>query len=109
MAVFAVRDFECILCQRQFSLPSGDLIVPESLICDECLAELWQLEGDALARYVSEHLAKNASQREQGPESHVQQGALENRIIRNIQSMKLHWASAEEVIRNRGLFRGALG
>lgn len=74
----AARDFDCILCQRHFSRMSADLILPEDLICDECLAELWRLEGDELGKYVSQHLARRT----------LQDKELENRIVETIQMLK---------------------
>lgn len=74
----AVRDFDCILCQRHFSRMSGDLILPEDLICDECLAELWQLEGDVLREYVSQHLAKRGLRNKE----------VENRIVETVPMLK---------------------
>jgi len=74
----AVRDFDCILCQRHFSRMSADLILPEDLICDECLAELWRLEGDELRKYVSQHLARRA----------LQDKGLENGIVETVKMLK---------------------
>jgi hypothetical protein len=71
----AVRDFDCILCQRHFSRMSADLILLNDLICDECLAELGQLEGDELRKRVSQHLARRA----------LQDKELESRIVETVQ------------------------
>ena len=109
MAVMGIRDFECILCQGNFTLLSGDLMVPEPVICDECLVEVWQLEGDALARYMSEHLAENTSPHKEYIESNIRQGTLCEKIIRNIQGWKQQQMSVDEIIRDREQARQALG
>lgn len=74
----AVRDFDCILCQRHFSRMSADLILLEDQICDECLAELWRLEGDELGKYISQHLAKRG----------LQDKELESGIVETVQMLK---------------------
>ena len=68
-AFLGIRDFECSLCQGSFTLLSGDLMVPETRLCDECLVELWPLAGDALKMCVSGHLAQRVSQQGESPES----------------------------------------
>ncbi len=95
MAVMAPREFECILCQGNFTLLSGDLMIPMPVVCDECLVKLDQLEGDALVGYVSKHLAENTSPQKEHIESQTQDGILEQ-IIRDIQGMNV-----DEIIRNR--------
>jgi hypothetical protein len=77
----APREFDCIFCQQHFTLLCGDLIVTEYLICDECLAELQQLEEDELRKHVSQHLAESAPRRDQ---------EFENEIVRAIQRIKQH-------------------
>ncbi len=101
----AARDFKCILCQRNFTLLSGDLMVPTPVICDECLVEVWQLGDDALARYVSKHLAENASPHKEYLESMTRQGTLEDSIIQDIQGLKERWTSVQDVIQDRELNR----
>ncbi|MBN1994881.1 MAG: hypothetical protein JW953_19450 [Anaerolineae bacterium] len=73
-----MRDFTCILCRRPFSMFYGDLIVTEDLICEECRAEFRRLEGDALRRYIFEHLDK----------SQPEQEALGNRIVQTMERLK---------------------
>lgn len=63
MAIMAVREFECTLCQQQFSRMCADFLLPEDLVCDECLAELAPLEGHKLRERIAQ-LAKNAPQPE---------------------------------------------
>jgi hypothetical protein len=53
MAVASVREFECILCRRQFSMLTQDLIPPWTLICHECMEEILELEEKALAEYLA--------------------------------------------------------
>ena len=108
MAILALREFECTLCQRRFTLLSGDLIVPCPRICDECLKGLWALEGDALEKHISESLGKALKDRECS-ESHIQNQALVSSTVRHIQWLKEHWSSAEEAIQDRERERRALG
>ncbi len=58
----ATRDINCLLCQRHFLRMTADAIFPDEQICDECLAELGQLDGEALKKHVAEQLARRASQ-----------------------------------------------
>jgi len=58
----AVREFDCLLCGQKFSRMTADAIFPADQICDNCLAELAQLEGDALRNRISQHLAERAIQ-----------------------------------------------
>jgi hypothetical protein len=77
----ANRDFECILCQKQFTRFCGDaFLLSENLICDDCLIEFQQMEEDEL-RKLSQHLAKSASH--SGRE-------FENEIIRIIPQFSQH-------------------
>ena len=106
-AFLGVRDFECSLCQGSFTLLSGDLMVPETRLCDECLVELWPLAGDALKMCVSGHLAKRVSQQGESPESPDQLQAFEESILDHIEGVRQGWPSAEAVIQDRDLWRGA--
>jgi hypothetical protein len=51
----APREFECMLCQKHYTLLCGDLVLPEYLLCDDCLAELQPLEEDELRKHVAEN------------------------------------------------------
>ncbi len=61
----ALREFECMLCQKHYTLLCGDLVLPEYLLCDECLAELQPLEEDELRKHVSQNLSENAPRRDE--------------------------------------------
>lgn len=68
----ADRSFECILCRQRFTRFCGDaILIAENLICDNCLAELQQLEEDELRRQVSERLEKNPPRPSQEFENEV--------------------------------------
>ena len=70
MPGLAVREFACSLCGRQFTMLSGDLMVPGPNVCDECLRVVWDL-GEALERHVAECLARDVSQVGGHPEQRV--------------------------------------
>ena len=108
MAILALREFECTLCQERFTLLSGDLIVPGPRVCDECLKALWELEGDALAKHISESLGK-ASQDGECPESHIEKQALVNSTVQHIRWHKEQWSSVDEAIQDRERERRSLG
>jgi len=108
MAILALREFECTLCQQHFTLLSGDLILPGPRTCDECLRVLWELEGDTLEKQVSENLSK-ASQDEERLESHTEKQALVNSTVQHIRWLKEQWSSVEEAIQNRERERRSLG
>lgn len=95
MPGMAVRQFECTLCRRWFTLLSGDLIFPGPRICDACLREAWPLEGEALAAYVTERLAG-------------EQKLPVTSVVQHINQLRGQWASAEAVIGNRERERGVL-
>jgi hypothetical protein len=67
----ANRSVECILCQQYFTRVSGDLILTEDLICDDCLIELKSLKEGEFRKQVSERLAKNLSHPSQEFENEV--------------------------------------
>lgn len=52
----ANRNFVCILCKRDFSRVTGDLILAEESICDDCLEELSKMDEKAVRAYLSQHL-----------------------------------------------------
>jgi len=56
----SVRDFKCILCQRHFSRMSADAILPNEMVCDECLDKLSNLDEEALVKHVAEALARSS-------------------------------------------------
>lgn len=74
MACMAERDLECFLCQQHFTAMYGDLIIAEEIICDDCLAELGQLEESELRQRVSERLAQ----------CNITDPALEEWVVQNI-------------------------
>lgn len=57
----AVREFDCLLCQRKYSRMTADAIFPANQLCDDCLAELNQLEGDDLRARIAQRLAERAT------------------------------------------------
>jgi len=59
MAIWAVRDFDCEICRQSFSRGTCDFIVPGDAICDECLAEIANMEEDDLTEFVARQLAAN--------------------------------------------------
>ena len=96
MVGLAVREFQCALCQKQFTLLSGDLMFPGPNICDECLGEVWGLEGEELAKHVAECLAG-------------EERIPVNSIVQHIRWHKEQWRSADEVVRDRERERRAQG
>ena len=109
MVGLALREFECTLCQRRFTLLSGDLILPGPSICDECLRALWELEGDALTKHISGCLKEEASRVGERPESHFEERALVSGTVQLITWYKEQWGSAEEATQDRERERQALG
>ncbi|MBN1658219.1 MAG: hypothetical protein JXA93_07440 [Anaerolineae bacterium] len=102
MPGFAVRDVECILCRRQFSLMTADFILPWTLICDECLDEIWEMEGEDLTAYLAAaHGAGNLPQTRQPVTPPAQPHPLEREIIGHLGEMKQRWATAQDAIRAR--------
>ena len=106
MPIMALRNFECTLCQRSFTLLSGDLILPGPNICDECLLALWELESDALTKHISACLKENASRPKEHLESHSKEQELLNSTVRLFQQYKEQWHSAQEIIKDREQWRG---
>jgi hypothetical protein len=97
MAVMALREFECTLCGQRFKKFSGDLILPGPRLCDACLRELWQLEGDALRERVSHDLAERATSGDKGPEWQNGVEQLEDRVIQIILGFKQSGKTIEEI------------
>jgi hypothetical protein len=73
------REFDCLICQRRFSRVCGDLILPEYQICDDCLDELVQLEGDPLRKRIAERLDEGGSRRDE---------RLEDEIVRAVERVR---------------------
>jgi hypothetical protein len=122
MPCLAVREFDCILCHRHFTLLTQDFILPWTLICDECLVELWELEGDALAEYLAARLGMKTAGLTQSPPLHPprrggQRGGsdqsqghrFEQKIMPHLKSLKQRWTTVQEAIRDRELGRQAFG
>jgi hypothetical protein len=104
-----LREFECTLCQRRFTLLSADLMLPQPAFCDECLKALWGLDAAALTRHVSGCLKENASGLGKPYESHAEEQADVNNTVQHFQWHKVQWNSPEELIRNREQARQASG
>ena len=85
-----LREFECSLCQAQFMMLAGDLLLPGPNVCDDCLTAVWPLDNEALTHHVRERL---------GAQGQGEAGV--NSIVQHIQGHREQWAAAEEVIRFR--------
>jgi len=95
MPGLALRDFECTLCQKNFTMMGADFHIPEPDICDEYLVVVWPLDGEALA----DHITKCLTSRAVFPVSSV---------VQYIQRQKEQSASAEAVIEFRNFQRGMM-
>lgn len=97
MPGMSIREFRCDLCDQLFTMPSGDLMVPEPNVCDDCLREVWDMDDKALAQHIVGCLARGAGQ------------VSVDRIVQYINTNREQWAEVEEAIRLREWARGALG
>ena len=97
MPGMSIREFKCDLCDQLFTMPSGDLMVPEPNVCDDCLREVWEMEDEALTGHTAACLARRAEQ------------ASVNSIVQYINTNREQWGQVEEAIRLREWARGALG
>ena len=97
MPGMSIREFRCNLCDQPFTMPSGDLMVPEPNVCDDCLREVWDMEDEVLTKHTVACLAPGAEQ------------ASVNSIVQCIKTHREQWGEVEEVIRLREWARGALG
>ncbi len=55
------REFVCPFCGQKFTRVSADLILPETTVCDACLAELGPLDEVTLREQINRRLAERAS------------------------------------------------
>ncbi|KAA3664055.1 MAG: hypothetical protein DWQ04_07675 [Chloroflexi bacterium] len=95
MPIMAVREFKCSLCQQQFTLLSGDLILPGPYFCDNCLQAVWELENEALIKHVTNCLApRNEDQ------------LFVHNIVQHIEGFKENWKTVDDLIRLREQQRG---
>ena len=106
MPGMAVREFTCSLCRRQFTLLSGDLMLPGPNICDECLRVIWDLRDEALEKHVAECLAEHVTKTGEHLDPPSDERAVWNTIVQHIKWHRKQWASAEEAIRDRERDRG---
>lgn len=97
MPGMSIREFKCDLCDQPFTMPSGDLMVREPNVCDDCLREVWELEDEALTEHTVACLARGAEQ------------ASVDSIVQYINTNREQWGQVEEAIRLREWARGALG
>jgi hypothetical protein len=97
MPGLAVREFECSLCHTPFTMLSGDLILPGPNICDDCLREIWELEGKVLVKHVAGCLGSQSEEK-----------GLVHSVIQHIKWHRGQWRTAEDVIRDRERERGVL-
>ena len=110
MPGLAVREFECILCDRRFTLLRQDFILPWTLICDECLVEIWALEEDALAEYLAAaRPVEGDADRLKPTGSPARPHPYEREIASHVRELKGRRATVQETIRHRGLERGTFG
>ncbi len=58
----APREFECPLCGKKFTRMCIDFILPETTVCDACLAELGPLDEVALRKEIDRRIAERAKQ-----------------------------------------------
>ncbi|MGD8456525.1 MAG: hypothetical protein PVF83_09085 [Anaerolineales bacterium] len=88
MPIMALREFNCTLCPKTFEKMSGDLIIPEPDLCDDCLREVWQMDGDALIAYIAERLPEDAM-------------FSVEKIVHHTQTIQRNADSAEQAIQKR--------
>jgi hypothetical protein len=93
----SIREFKCDLCDQPFTMSSGDLMVPQPNVCDECLREVWDMPDKALAEHTAACLAQRAGQ------------ASVDDIVSYINANRERWAEVDEVIRLREWARRMLG
>jgi hypothetical protein len=77
---------------------SGDLILPGPNICDDCLREVWNLEGKELAKHIAGRLGLQS-----------EESALVHSVIQHVEWHRERWRAVEDVIRDREWERGSLG
>jgi len=109
VAILSIRDMACTLCQTRVALPSVDFLQPEPVLCDQCLVDVWELEGEALVAHVSTCLAGNTSPNKAVLESSLRTGTLEETVVHVIRHLRQRWDSAEDLIDHREIQRRALG
>ena len=98
MAFLGLKALHCTLCGRSFTLVSGDLVLPEYVICDLCLQELWPLQGDALVERVSRRL-QNDSPGRQRRDQQAHSRLLE-RIVKHLDAIR-EGGTLEELLQRR--------
>ena len=106
MAFFGLRDFNCVLCDRHFTMFYGDLIIQEDLICDECLVELSEMDEGELPEHVAKCLVEVDYGHDRGAGASAAREALEKRIVRKIEGLKERGASVEDMIERRKTMLG---
>lgn len=89
MPGLALREFECSLCQAQFTMLAGDLLLPGPNVCDDCLTAVWRLDDETLSHHVRQHLGTRS-----------QEEAWVNRIVQHIKWHRAQWATVTEPITN---------
>jgi hypothetical protein len=109
LAGIAVRQLECILCQRSFSMLAGDLIVPEANICDDCLREVWDMDERSLLEHVKNCLSKGEIWEGEADGSSMVDMKLVSRIVNNIKGSVGQGGRVEELIRQREVDRQIFG
>lgn len=88
MPIMALREFNCTLCPKTFEKMSPDLVIPGPDLCDDCLQQVWQMDGDALTAFVTEHLPEDAK-------------FTVEKIVQHTQMIRQNSDSAEQAIQNR--------
>ena len=88
MPVMALRNFNCILCSKSFEKMTPDFIVPEPDLCDDCLREVWEMDGDDLTAYVAERLPEDTS-------------FSVEKVVQHTQMIQQNSGSAEQAIEDR--------
>jgi hypothetical protein len=99
MPGMSIKEFKCDLCDQPFTMSSGDLMVPQPNVCDDCLTEVWDMADEALAAHTAACLARGAG---------AGQFSVED-IVSYINTNREQWAEVEEVIRLREWARSVLG
>jgi hypothetical protein len=109
LAGLAVRQLECILCKQPFTLLTGDLIVAEDNICDNCLREIWNLDEYSLQEHLKQRLSKNELPPGKAVNLSVNDIRQINRIGHNVKEYVSRWGKVDELIRQRELDRQMFG
>jgi hypothetical protein len=93
MVGMVLRDFVCSLCGNTFEKYAGDLNIPGPELCEQCMFQVWEMEGVTLITHI--HVCLNKQDN----------SVTEHHMLQYVNWLKTTWKHPEDAIKTRKILQ----